>query len=210
MADRKRNRGTVEIDLFPIERLGFNLSYYVTDDDYDQSVIGLTDAKETSINLDVNYALAKYAVFYGFITRDKIKSEMSGAPATNVIPWIGFTDDKIRTWGLGVKGRINKKWAYGFDYVSSKSDGEILVDSGAGEAPFPVLTTKLTNARVYLKYKMNDRWGLGLDAYREEYDTADWFVDGYGPLDIPGLLTLGDVSPNYDVWVVRLMASLTF
>jgi MtrB/PioB family decaheme-associated outer membrane protein len=210
MADRKRNRGIVEIDLFPIERLGFNLSYYLTDDDYDQSVIGLTDAKETSINLDVNYALAEYAVFYGFITRDKIKSEMSGATATDVIPWNGFTDDKIRTWGLGVKGPINEKWAYGFDYLSSRSDGEILVDSGAGEAPFPVLTTKLTNVRVYLKYKMNDRWGLGLDAYREEYDTADWFVDGYGPLDIPGLLTLGDVSPDYDVWVVRLMASLTF
>ena len=84
------------------------------------------------------------------------------------------------------------------------------MDDGGGQAPFPVLTTKLTNLRGHVKYKMNDRWGLGLDAYREEYDTADWFIDGYGPLDISGLLTLGDESPDYDVWVVRLMATLTF
>ena len=210
MADRKRNRGIIEIDLFPVELLGLSLSYYITDDDYNESIIGLTDAKESSISLDVNYALAKSAVFYGFITHDKIKSELSGAPADDVAPWNGFTDDKIRTWGVGVNGRINKKWSYGIDYVSSSSDGKILVDSGAGEAPFPVLTTKLTNTRVYLKYKMDDRWGLGLDAYREKYDTADWFVDGYGPLDIGGLLTMGDVSPDYDVYVVRLMVSLTY
>jgi MtrB/PioB family decaheme-associated outer membrane protein len=210
MADRERDRGTIEIDLFPIENLGVNLSYYITDDDYDQSVIGLTKAKETSINIDINYAISKAAVVYGFYTRDKIKSELSGTPSTNVDPWNGFTDDKINTWGIGINGQFRKKWTYGFDYVSSKSNGDILVDSGAGEAPFPVLTTKLTNLRGYLKYKMNDRWGLGFDAYREEYDTADWFVDGYGPQDISGLLTLGDESPDYDVWVMRLMATLTF
>jgi MtrB/PioB family decaheme-associated outer membrane protein len=210
MADRKRNRGIVEVDLFPVEALGISLSYYVTDDDYKESVIGLTEAKESSINLDVNYALGKKAVFYGFYTYDKVKSELSGAPDAGDIPWNGFTDDQIRTWGLGVNGQINTKWSYGFDYISSKSEGEILVDSGAGEAPFPVLTTKLTNARVYLKYRMSERWGLGLDAYREQYDTEDWFIDGNGPLDVNGLLTMGDVSPDYDVYVIRATANLRF
>jgi len=210
MADRERDRGTAQIDLFPIENLGINISYYITDDDYDDSVIGLTKAKETSINFDVNYAFSKAAVVYGFYTQDKIKSQLSGTPSLNVTPWDGFTDDKIKTWGLGINGQISKKWTYGVDYISSRSDGDILVDNGADDAPFPVLKTKLTNLRGYLKYKMNDRWGLGFDAFREEYDTADWFVDGYGPLDINGLLTLGDESPDYDVWVLRLMATLTF
>jgi len=210
MADRERDRGTVEIDLFPIERLGINLSYYVTDDDYDQSIVGLTTAKESSINLEVNYAFAKSSVFYGFFGKEKIKSEMSGAAAPEADLWDAFTDDEIQTWGLGLNGKINTKWSYGFDYVNSKSDGEIDVDGGSGALPFPVLKTSLTNARVYLKYKLNQRWGFGLDAYREQYDTADWFIDGYGPLDIGGLLTLGDISPDYDVYVVRLMANLTF
>ncbi|MDH3787581.1 MAG: MtrB/PioB family decaheme-associated outer membrane protein [Xanthomonadales bacterium] len=211
MADRQRDRGTAEVDLFLVDNLGINVSYYITDDDYDNSIIGLTSAKETSINLDINYAISKAAVVYGFYTRDKIKSTLSGSSSpANTMIWDGYTDDKINTWGLGLNGEIGKKWTYGVDYVSSKSDGDILVDDGGGQAPFPVLTTKLTNLRGHVKYKMNDRWGLGLDAYREEYDTADWFIDGYGPLDISGLLTLGDESPDYDVWVVRLMATLTF
>jgi MtrB/PioB family decaheme-associated outer membrane protein len=210
MADRERNRGTVEIDLYPIERLGINLSYYTTDDDYDQSIVGLTTAKESSINVEANYAFAESTVLYGFFGKEQIKSEMSGASSVGAVPWDAFTDDEIQTWGLGVNGRITKKWTYGFDYVSSKSDGNIDVVDGSDAAPFPVLKTKLTNARIYLKYKMNDRWGFGLDAYREQYDTADWFIDGYGPLDIRGLLTLGDISPDYDVYVVRLMVDLTF
>ena len=91
--------------------------------------------------------------------------------------------------------------------MSSDADGNILTDSGAGEGPFPVLTTELQNARVYLNYMINDRWGLGLDAYHEEYDTSDWYVDGIGPTDVTGLLSLGETSPDYSVNVIRLMAT---
>ena len=135
---------------------------------------------------------------------------MSAADGVGSVPWNAFTEDEILTWGLGISGRINDKFDYGFDYVSSDSDGDILTDSGAGEAPFPVLTTRLRNARVYLNYKVNQRWGLGLDAYREEYDSADWYVDGEGPLDINGILTMGELSPDYDVYVVRLLATLRY
>ena len=61
-----------------------------------------------------------------------------------------------------------------------------------------------------MQYQFNKRWGLGLDAYREDYDTSDWTVDGVGPFDINGVLTMGDTSPDYSVNVVRLMATLNF
>ena len=135
---------------------------------------------------------------------------MSGANGAAALPWDAFTEDEILTWGLGISGRINEKWNYGFDYVSSDADGDILTDSGAGEAPFPVLTTSLRNARIYVKYAVSERWGLGLDAYREEYDSHDWYVDGLGPLDINGILTMGELSPDYDVNVISLFATLRF
>ena len=210
MADRKRNRATIEFDLSPIDRLGINLSYYTTQDDYKASVIGLTESEVRSLNLDINYALNKHTNFYGFITGDRIESEMSGADVVDATPWNAFTKDKILTWGLGVSGQINDKITYGLDYVASDSNGDILTDSGTGEAPFPVLKTNLKNLRVYMQYQFNKRWGLGLDAYREDYDTSDWTVDGVGPFDINGVLTMGDTSPDYSVNVVRLMATLNF
>jgi MtrB/PioB family decaheme-associated outer membrane protein len=209
MVDRDRNRLTLEFDLMPSERFDIALSLYTTEDEYDKSLIGLTESEATSINLDFNYILNEHTNLYAFITRDNIESEMSGADGAGALPWDAFTEDEILTWGLGISGRINK-WNYGFDYVSSDADGDILTDSGAGEAPFPVLTTSLRNARVYVKYAVSERWGLGLDAYREEYDSHDWYVDGLGPLDINGILTMGELSPDYDVNVISLFAILRF
>jgi len=210
MAQRNRDKTTIEVDLSPIDRLGINLSYYTTEDEYRKSMIGLTDSEQSSLSLDLNFAINKHTNLYAFWTEDEIESEMSGANGFASMPWNAFTKDVIRTWGMGISGQINDRISYGFDYVSSDSDGDILTDSGAGEAPFPVLTTELTNTRLYMNYKLNDRWKLGLDAYKEEYKTADWFVDGIGPYDITAFLTMGETSPDYDVNVVRLFATLTF
>ena len=210
MAERDRNRVTVEFDLTPTDRFDIALSIYTTDDEYDASVIGLTEGEETSYNLDLNYILNEHTNLYAFAGRDEIESTMSAADGADSIPWNAFTKDKIVTWGVGISGQIKEKITYGIDYVSSDSDGDILTDSGAGEAPFPVLTTSLRQARVYFKYKVNDRWGLGLDAYNEKYDSDDWYVDGIGPLDIDGILNMGEISPDYDVNVVRLVAILSF
>lgn len=210
MAERERDRVTVEFDLTPADRFDIALSYYTTDDNYTASVLGLTDSEETSYNLDLNYSMNEHVNLYAFINKDNIESNLSGANGVTATPWNAATSDEILTWGLGISGQLNDKIEYGVDYVYSNSDGDILTDSGAGEDPFPVLKTKLRNARVYLGYQVNERWGLGMDAYREQYDSTDWQVDGVGPLDINGILTMGEISPDYDVYVVRLFATVSF
>jgi MtrB/PioB family decaheme-associated outer membrane protein len=210
LAERDRERATIELDLSPIDRLGLNLSYYTTDDDYKASVIGLTASEEQSYTLDLNFSPSKNTNLYAFVTEDKIDSEMSGATDIEAVPWRAYTEDSILTWGMGFSGQLNDRISCGLDYISSDSDGKILTDSGAGEAPFPVLETELQNLRLYVHYKVNDRWNLNLDAYREKYDTSDWLVDGIGPYDINGVLTMGQTSPDYDVNVVRLLARISF
>ena len=210
MADRDRDRATIEFNLTPMERMSVNLSWYATEDDYTDSLIGLTDAEDSAINLDFSYLFGENTNLYLFVTQETIESNLAGAPRPTATPWNGWTEDEIMTWGLGISGRFTDKLTYGLDYVSSDADGDIRVDSGAGEDPFPTMNSKMTNLRVYLDYDLNDRWGLGLDAYREEYDSSDWHVDGLGPLDINGVMTMGDMSPEYDVYVVRMLATLRF
>ena len=45
---------------------------------------------------------------------------------------------------------------------------------------------------------------------REEFRAKDWAIDGYGVDGIPSVLTLGEVSPRYDVWYSRILASYRF
>lgn len=210
MANRDRKRSTVEVDLTPTERMGISFSAWGTDDDYTKSVIGLTGSEETGFNIDFNYLLGESGQVYAFFTDETIKSEISGAEGPNATPWNSNTEDGIQTWGIGLTGRVGSKWQYGFDYVSSKSDGEIVTNDGNAEAPFPVLTTDLRNIRLHVDYEMNERWGIGMEAYNEKYDTADWLVDGIGPYTIDGVLTMGEESPDYNVNVVRLLATYRF
>jgi MtrB/PioB family decaheme-associated outer membrane protein len=207
MANRDRTRSTIQVDLMPTDRMSISFTAYGTDDDYTESLIGLQESEESSVSLDFNYLFANDTNIYAFYTDETIKAVMAGAGSETADPWSSNTDDNIVSWGAGITGRINEKWTYGFDYVSSDSDGEILTNDGNAEAPFPVLTTEMRNIRLYVDWDINERWGLGFEAYNETYDTADWMVDGVGPYSIDGMLTMGEVSPDYDVNVFRITAT---
>jgi MtrB/PioB family decaheme-associated outer membrane protein len=211
MADRDRDRGLIELNLYPVERMSLNFSWYSTDDEYSESAIGLTEADESALNIDFNYLIGKNTTVYVFMTKQTIDSRISGASSEAADPWTGTTEDDIRTWGMGFSGRISEKATFGLDYVSSNADGNILVQTFEGDQPpFPTLNSRMTNFRVYMDYDVNERWGWGLDAYREQYDSSDWYDDGLGPLDVSGLLTMGAQSPDYDVLVVRMVARFKF
>ena len=124
--------------------------------------------------------------------------------------WNARTEDSITTWGIGFSGKAGDKVTYGADYVESGSDGEILTLRDSDAPPFPVLKTDLRNARVYLRYAASDHWLLGFEAMQEEYDTEDWALDGIGPDGILAVLTMGEVSPDYQVQVYRARATYRF
>lgn len=208
LAERDRDRLTAELDLMPTDKLGFTFSYYTTDDTYGQSVLGLQDSEERSFSLDAHYTLGEATTLHAFYSDETIDARMAAAGSLDAMPWRGLTSDSFETWGLGVSGRISDRLTYGADYLSSDSEGDIRIDEGADAVPFPMLTTDLRYLRAWLKFRVNDRWSLGLDAYNEKYDSADWMVDGIGPTSITGLLAFGQNSPDYSVNVIRLLATI--
>ena len=207
MANRDRDRYTIEVDLMPTERMGINFSLYSTEDDYTESVIGLTEGEETAMSIDFNYLFSNGMNLYAFFTDETIKAVMSGADGEGATPWTSNTEDDIVSWGAGLTGKFNEKASYGLDYLSSAADGEIITSNGSVPTPFPVLTTELSNIRLYVDFELSERWGMGVEAYKERYKTADWMVDGVGPYSIEGVLTMGEHSPDYSVSVIRVLAT---
>jgi MtrB/PioB family decaheme-associated outer membrane protein len=210
MAQRDRDRITAALDLAPSQQLGINLSYFSTEDDYHDSVIGLTSSEQTTYNIDVSYAAGDRGSIHAFVSRDEIDSGINGKEELTSLTWNARTEDSITTWGIGFSGKAGDKVTYGADYVESGSDGEILTLRDSDAPPFPVLKTDLRNARVYLRYAASDHWLLGFEAMQEEYDTEDWALDGIGPDGILTVLTMGEVSPDYQVQVYRARATYRF
>lgn len=210
LADRDRDRAIFELDLSPLEGLGISLSYFRAEDDYSASLVGLQESEERSLSLDLNYSIGRNMGVYAFATQDDIDSHMSSISGDTGLVWNAVTDDSISTVGFGFDGRISEKIILGFDWVNSDAAGKIRTDSGQGEAPFPGLKSELRNARIHVSYTVNARWGIKLYAEHEKLDSEDWFIDGLGPASLPAVLTLGLVSPDYRVTVLRILASYTF
>ncbi len=210
MADRKRDRILLELDLSPADRLSVNLAYFTTEDDYENSVIGLQESEEQSFSVDISWSFSPNVSVYGYANLEDIDSSMSSAADLGAAFWSATTADRFITAGLGIQARVSKKVMIGFDYVFSDSEGIVFTDSGQGEDPFPALETELRNARVHISYRVSDRWGWKLLAEHENYESEDWYVDGLGPDGISRILTMGLLSPDYDVLVLRLLGTYRF
>ena len=210
LADRDRDGAIVELDLSPLERLGISLSYFSAEDEYSASVVGLQESEEQTLNLELNYTINSNISVYAFYNQEDIDSEMSSISGGSSVPWHAKTNDKITTVGIGFSGKISDKVSIGFDWISSNARGKVLTETGQGEDPFPTLRSDLRNARVHLSYAVSNQWGLKIYAEHENYDSEDWYIDGLGPDGLPSVLTLGAVSPDYDVTVLRVLASYEF
>jgi MtrB/PioB family decaheme-associated outer membrane protein len=210
MADRDRDRVLIELDLSPMDSLSVNLSYFTTEDDYEDSIIGLQESEEQSLSVDISWSVNPDVSVYGFANSQDIDSSMSSSADLGSAFWHATTDDRFITAGLGIQARVSQKISIGFDYVSADSEGVMSTDSGQHEDPFPALKTDLRNARLYLSYLASDHWGWKLLAEHETYQSEDWYVDGLGPDGISNILTMGQLSPDYEVTVLRVMGTYRF
>jgi len=210
LADRERERALIELDLSPGERLSASLSYIVSRDRYQRSILGLMKSDEHSLSLDLGYAVKANLSLHAFITLDEYDSDISGASAPKAAAWLATTNDRFTTYGFGLNGKLSDKLDLRIDYISSTARGRIRTDSGAGEAAFPELETGLRNFNISLAYQASQQWGLTLRAEHEYYDSTDWQIDGLGNDGISAVLTLGPQSPHYSVTLFRLMARYRF
>ena len=210
LADRHRDRALLELDFSPAGPFSASLSYFVSEDSYDQSIIGLMESTENGFNLDTAYALKPNLSLHAFVTRETYDSDISGSASTPANAWIAQTEDLFTTLGFGLSGKLSEVLDIRFDVFSSEARGRIATDSGANEPPFPDLTTKLRNARFSINYRASRQWGFNLQIEHEKYTSADWQIDGLGADGISAILTMGQQSPDYSITVLRLLANYTF
>lgn len=210
LADRDRNGAIVELDLSPMERLGISLSYFTAEDKYSASVVGLRESEDQTLSLDLNYAINSDTSLYAFYNCEDISSEMSSISGNSGLPWDAHTDDTINTVGFGISGKMTEKISFGLDWVSSDAKSRILTETGQGEDPFPTLRNDLRNTRLHVNWQLRKQWALKVQAEHEKSRSDDWQIDGLDPDGLLSVLSLGLVSPNYSVTVLRLLASYRF
>ena len=107
-------------------------------------------------------------------------------------------------------GGNDKKIDLSVDYVYSRAEGEYRIDAGQDAAPFPDLTTRLEGVRVRFNYPLRGGAELVVDYYNEQFRSSDWSLDGVNPDEVFNFLSLGEMTPRYNVDSVAVYYRTTF
>lgn len=211
MADRVRNTIGLHANITPQSRYAIGLNLDVTDDDYEQSALGLTESRDISLNADITAMFTEKTSANFFIGRQQIESTQLGSQTFSTADWQASNDDTFDNIGIGVTHVvIEDRLDIGADYTKASSTGKVTVNSGAPAPPFPDLTTDLDSFKIYANYRLSEMLYLKVAFWHEVYDSSDWALDGVSADTIPNLLSFGELSPSYNVNVIKLSMSYKF
>jgi MtrB/PioB family decaheme-associated outer membrane protein len=211
MANRDRDVLGARLTLSPTERVTVGLGADMAQDDYSQSVIGVTDGKEASYNVDVSAVISDATSMHVFYNRQKIESSQAGSSVFGAPDWFAENEDLIDTAGIGVKHQmIPERLDVGADYVLSQSHGKIRVATGTPQYLFPELATDLTSVKLYATYRLATALSLNAAFVHETYAVDDWSIDGVTPTTVATVLTLGEQTPDYEVNVITVSMRYAF
>ncbi len=219
-ADRDRTSAGLRVNYAPYENVNLGLGVDVTDDDFTDSELGLTEAESRSYTLDVGYYPSEDVQVTAFYVHDDNESRQQGSdPGVSPLYAVDF-DDAIDTIGFGVNvaNVWNNRWDLGVNYRYSKGEGDIehkdLV-APAASSEFPTLKNSLHAIELTANYRWSKQVTLKTAAVYEHFEAEDWAVDDLPALITTGagnerLLTLGTESEDYDVFALMIAVQYRF
>ena len=190
----------------PEKPISVGLTYLWAEDSYSQSKLGMTDGEENRVNVDFSWAVSDATSVYLSAGTEMIDASQTGSEAFAGPDWMAVHEDAFTHYGGGFRiAGLGEKTDLTLDYTHS--DGETKINfagQNVSNNPLPDLESTMDSLRLSLNYNASERMDVNLGIRYEQFDTADWALDGVLPDTIPVVLTMGATSWDYDVWVVGI------
>jgi hypothetical protein len=102
--------------------------------------------------------------------------------------------------------------SFGFDYTLSNVESRINVTSaGFSEtSPLPTLKNELRSFVIYGQMDINDRSAISLRAERGKLTVDDFSLDNVTQDTMARVLTLGQPTQDYELWLISASWSYRF
>ncbi|GIU49380.1 MULTISPECIES: MtrB/PioB family decaheme-associated outer membrane protein [Shewanella] len=203
LADRERNEVELRVSHTPLDWLSIDFTGRYAKDDYDDTVIGLTESEDYSYDINVNMQLTKQFSAYGFAGQQWINSAQAGSQTYSSPDWYADIEDEFINLGAGVSygGLMEDKLTLGADYLFSNSSSDTYVTAD-GTSPYGDYYSYNHSASLYANYALSDDMALKLTyRYERYYDTDDAQMT---PDQVPGMVTLGELNHNYNAHQIML------
>jgi MtrB/PioB family decaheme-associated outer membrane protein len=226
-ADRERDKFRLSLNASPHEMVSLQFRADYNQDDYRNTVLGLTETRSESYTVDASVTPKQNLTLYSFYTYDNYKSNQRGrqftsatklaqsTPLTSTSDWFNASDDRIDTFGLGFKAKelMGGRFELGGDYTYSHATGEINTTTGSAlpaAAPIPNLVSRFQTLQIYGTYKLQKNATLRLSLLHRKLRSDDWAWDNVNPNTMANVLSTGQLSPNYSVNVIGVSVSYKY
>lgn len=216
MADRNRGKVGAKLGIMPTTSASIGLSADYISDDYTNSVIGLTEAQQTTATVDFSYLVSANITTYAYYTYDDIPSSQSGSESTpGAADWVADFKDTFNTVGLGFKAaKIASRWDVGADITYADSTGKIDMNSDlAANQPagqYPDLKTSMGSFKLWTDYQVSKNIAVNVSYWYQTYREDNWAVDDLDVDSVANMLLLGEETLDYDVHVIAASAKIKF
>ncbi|MGL4746946.1 MAG: MtrB/PioB family decaheme-associated outer membrane protein, partial [Shewanella sp.] len=191
LADRDRTQVEARITHSPLESLTIDVGARYALDDYTDTVIGLTESKDTSYDANISYMITADLLATAFYNYQTIESEQAGSSNYSTPTWTGFIEDQVDVVGAGISynNLLENKLRLGLDYTYSNSDSNTQVRQGI-TGDYGDYFAKVHNINLYAQYQATEKLALRFDYKIENYKDNDaandiavdgiWNVVGFG------------------------------
>jgi MtrB/PioB family decaheme-associated outer membrane protein len=205
LSDRERYGIRLKGSLYPAPMWDFGWELEFGEDDYNESLIGLTTSNYFRAGADFSWLLRGNATAFASVFTEDVNIDQANSQSFSVPDWTATTDDRFTNLSLGLDfpallGPVGVR----LDYNWARSRGETSNNTSGLASEFPDLKSKRQTVRLGFSYEYTDQWVFGLDYLHEKVNSSDWALNGVDPLTVPNLLSLGADPFNYDVNMIYL------
>jgi MtrB/PioB family decaheme-associated outer membrane protein len=226
LTDRERDEFRFRLDWFPVSEFNIGVTGSSWKDDYEEGAFGLNNAKANSWSIDFAYRPADKVSLSFFYTREDWKADQSNRQIISFDPssaydengnWWADTNDRVDTFnfhaGLDSLGQ-SENFSFGFDYTLSNVESQINVTGPnllpTPATPLPELKNKLRTFVVYGKMDISERSAVMLRAESGKLTVDDFGLDNVTQDTLASVLTLGQPTQDYDLWMFSASWSYRF
>ncbi len=210
LANRNRDFGQAQLSWAPFESVVLSVDALLASDDYARSPLGLQQSDDRRFTGVLSWSARENLTLYLSGGLQRIESLQTGqeTSAGQPVGWTARHEDRFRTAGGGLQWRDrDDRWRLTLDYLQARSEGRIEVASDsplAASGALPELNVDADLLRASLGYRFSERLQLRLHYAWEDYDSADWALDGVAPATISNVLGAGPAAYRHSVHAVGL------
>ncbi len=212
-AEKDRDSLRATLDYAILDNLYAGLYMEIADEDYQDTQIGLSDARDESYGLDLSATFGEHISAHAFYARESLKAVIRGADNITGAAWQAQTDDDFNTLGFGIDFiELPGKWVRAvLDFSYATADGDIRIDKQRSNSPaFPQLETERFTLEASLERELYNNLNLRFAYLVARLTEDDFFRDDVNPATVPTLLSLGEGTPDKTVHVISATLRYTF